>query len=332
MDKLLYTFFSSRDDLRMGALPHSVDSQVAVLLYEQNGVISRRQALDCGCSEADIRRRLRRREWATVHPGVYVDHTGPLTWRQRAWAAVLDAYPAALCDRSVLPDPGETIHVVIESDRKVTKHPGVRVHRRVAFDRHVVWNMSPPRLRVHEAVLDIAASARTEMEAIAILADAVNSRITAAPQLRTALSERARMPRRALVQAVLTDIENGTCSILEHRYLTHVERRHALPTPIRQAPTAFGRKGFRDLDYPEWQTVVELDGWRFHDDAAARDRDLERDLDAAIGEQRLSLRLSFGQVVGRPCSTARKIATALAANGWPGPFVRCPNCPPESAR
>lgn len=69
------------------------------LLLVQSGVASRRQALEAGLRPHDIRRLLRRREWAVVHPGVYVDHTGPLTWRQRAWAAVLYAGAGAALDR-----------------------------------------------------------------------------------------------------------------------------------------------------------------------------------------------------------------------------------------
>ena len=45
---------------------------------------------------------LRRREWARVHPGVYVAHTGPLSWPQRAWSAVLLVAPAALSGSSAL--------------------------------------------------------------------------------------------------------------------------------------------------------------------------------------------------------------------------------------
>lgn len=50
------------------------------LLRQQSGVISRRQALDTGLQHHQIRRLLRRNEWARVHHGVYVNHTGPLTW------------------------------------------------------------------------------------------------------------------------------------------------------------------------------------------------------------------------------------------------------------
>lgn len=49
------------------------------VLRRQAGVISRLQALDTGMQDHDIRRLLRRNEWARVYDGGYVDHTGPLT-------------------------------------------------------------------------------------------------------------------------------------------------------------------------------------------------------------------------------------------------------------
>ena len=72
------------------------------ILKAQTGVISRRQVLDCGLDDSDIARLIRRREWARVHDGVYVDHTGPPSWDQRAWAAVLFHWPAVVSGRSAL--------------------------------------------------------------------------------------------------------------------------------------------------------------------------------------------------------------------------------------
>src|ERR1700712_431846 len=87
---------SERESRESPAMRHEA------LLRDQAGVISRAQALASGLSENDVRRLLRRRSWVCVHPGVYVNHTGELTWLQRAWAAVLFAWPAALCDESAL--------------------------------------------------------------------------------------------------------------------------------------------------------------------------------------------------------------------------------------
>lgn len=79
--------------------------ELAGLLEAQSGVIRRRQVLDLGGNDNDIERLLRRRQWARVHTGVYVDHTGPLSWLQRAWAAVLLHWPAALAGASALRAP-----------------------------------------------------------------------------------------------------------------------------------------------------------------------------------------------------------------------------------
>ncbi len=190
----------------------------------------------------------------------------------------------------------------------------------------VAWHVRPPRVRIHDTVLDLADGARTEMDAVAVLTDAVGARITTAAHLLDVLAQRRRMHRRRLLVGVLHDIAQGTSSVLEHRYLVEVERAHGLPTPIRQAPTQVGRTGFRDLDYPDFGVVVELDGWRFHDDAAARDRDLQRDFDAAVDADRTTFRLGLGQATVRACATARQIGRALAERGWTGEVHPCPRC------
>jgi len=66
-------------------------SRAAALLRDQDGVIARRQLLALGFAPHDIARLLRRRELARAFDGVYVNHTGPLTPRQRTWVAVLAA-------------------------------------------------------------------------------------------------------------------------------------------------------------------------------------------------------------------------------------------------
>jgi hypothetical protein len=53
--------------------------ELRTLLDLQAGVVSRRQLIELGCADHDIRRMLRRRELARVHDGVYIHHTGPPT-------------------------------------------------------------------------------------------------------------------------------------------------------------------------------------------------------------------------------------------------------------
>ncbi|MFT4126636.1 MAG: hypothetical protein QM662_10450 [Gordonia sp. (in: high G+C Gram-positive bacteria)] len=307
------------------------------LMHHQAGVIARSQVLECGRTPADIRRKLRRREWASPIRGIYVDHTGPLSWRQRAWVAVLDAWPAALSHTSALcaatggSEPGP-IHVAVDGSRHRGTPPGVVIHRRRHLTDHVLWHTSPPRIRVEDALLDVAESVPTRVRVIACLADAVQARQTTPRRLLAAVDNRNRLRWRAFLVGVLQDIDDGTCSVLEHEYLTRVERRHRLPTPDRQRPTTAGRRGFRDIEYPHWHLVVELDGRLAHDTATARDRDLERDLDAAVSTDARTIRLGWGQVVDRPCVTAHKIALLLRRQGWAGNPTHCPDCPPPTPR
>jgi hypothetical protein len=124
---------------------------------------------------------------------------------------------------------------------------------------------------------------------------------------------------------VLTDVAEGTCSVLEHAYLHRVERPHGLPRPQRQerGVTSTGIV-YRDLEYGT--LIVELDGRLFHNTVGQRDKDFERDLDAAV-EGRDTRRISWGQVFDRPCSTAGKLGQLLQVRGWQGEPHPCgPTC------
>ncbi len=269
---------------------------------------------------------------------MYVDHTGPPTWQQRAWAAVLFAAPAALSAQSALRaanGPGHrhhddtgAIHIAVDHSRTVVTPSGVVARRFVALEARVQWNLTPPRMRIEEAVVDVAAEAVDDYSAIAVLADAVQSRRTTAERLSTALGRRHRVSRRTFLEDVLRDVGAGACSALEHAYLTRVERPHGLPTGLRQVKASSRGPVYRDVHYSGLCFLVELDGRLDHTRVRDRDRDLERDLDAAL-DGLLTVRLGWGQAVGRPCETAKKVARVLQRRGWTGSPRRCEACPAE---
>jgi hypothetical protein len=312
-------------------------SAVTTVLHLQSGVIARFQAADRGLSDADIRRLLRRREWARVHPGVYVDHTGPLGWLQRAWAGVLVAWPAALCHASAIQavrdprgeglGPDVPIHVAVDRQRAPRTPPGVVAHRLSDFEAKVLAHTHPPRVRLEHAALDVAAEAPDDRMAVAGLADLVQARWTTADRLLASLTSRSRIARRPLLAAVLGDVAAGSCSLLEHDFLALVERAHGLPRAQRQVRASARGAVFRDVVYEAFGLVVELDGRLFHDNARARDLDLDRDLDAAL-EGLLTVRLGWGQAHLRPCATAARLARLLHQRGWSGSLHPCPACAP----
>ena len=291
---------------------------------DQDGVVSRRQLIESGVLPHDIRRRLRRREWATVHPGVYVDHTGPPTWPQLAWAAVLFCWPAALAGSSALhahglrgyePAPGSPIYVSVDRTRTVTRRIGIVVHQAARAESLWSPNLSPPRQSVEHALLEVASRSPRLDTSVAVLADGVQCGRTTADRLRLALNQRPKLRHRALLRDSLTDLDDGVRSVLERRYLNRVERAHGLPRAIRQRRVVLaGRPAYRDVEYVPFGVIIELDGDAGH--SAARDRwqDLFRDLaSAACGS--ITVRLGFAQVLDE-CRTAASVARLLHVRGW----------------
>ncbi len=317
-------------------------------LRRQSGVVSRQQVLAAGGDDDLIGRSIRRREWARVHEGVYVDHTGPTTRAQREWAAVLLHAPAALAGVAALrahrvevggrPDRRDVVELAVDRSRRVDDPPGVRTMQLRRFAEHAQLGASPPRLRLEPAALLLASRAATEDAAVAVLADTVRSGRTTSTRLGGELDRFPRLPRRALLGAVLLDVGAGAESPLERRYLRDVERAHRLPVGERQVTEATRvvdgeviRVVRRDVRYRAQATLVELDGVLGH--AAALDRwsDLDRDLVAALHGS-VTLRAGWQQVLAA-CRLAVIVGQVLGLRGWSGSPATCgPDCAVRPAR
>lgn len=46
-------------------------------------------------------------------------------------------------------------------------------------------------------------------------------------------------------------------------------------------------------------------------------------------EREHTVRIGYGQVLERPCLTARKMGLLLRRRGWDGEFSTCPSCAPD---
>lgn len=181
-------------------------------IRELDGVITHAQLVAGGVDGTAIRRRLRRRELTRVYPRVYVDHTGPLPWRQRAWAAVLYAAPAALCWQSVsepAKDDRAPIHVAIDQRRRVAGQPGLVLHRLTELDAHLYRGSSPPRLRLEDNALAMAGAAADELEVVGLLSATIGHRGVSVEAVRAALRRYPSLRRRRFVAALLDDLGRG---------------------------------------------------------------------------------------------------------------------------
>ncbi len=240
------------------------------LLRKQDGVITRAQLLALGAKQTDLDRMVRRRELSRVHAGVYVEHTGEPTWRQRAWAAVWPTTPPHwLAGRPCGPrgvrghDPSGSAPIVVCVDRRrsVRRRDGIHVTFVSGFEERCQLHKSPPRLRVDHALVYEAAARDRPDSALAVLADAVQQGVTTPARLASTLEMHPTLRHRRLLTEILRDVAAGAYSVLEHRYLVDVERPHGLPVGDRQRRVKPGKTvAYRDVDYIDLGTGVELDG------------------------------------------------------------------------
>lgn len=306
-------------------------SRVHALAANQAGMVSRRQLTDLGLSDHDARRLARWRLLAPAGLGVHATHTGQLTWAQRAWAEVLRHAPAALDGRSALQaagmpleSTGATVHRAVAAHRTPSPGQGVVVRRVCDFDRVVTWNARPPRVRIEPALVLAAATAPDDLRAVGLVTDALGARLTTPGRLRRELDLTARVRRRDVLNEIVNGLEAGAESVLEQAYLRRVERPHALPPGLRQARLGdqFWR---RDVVHPRERVVVEFDGRAHHTAERNGHRDAERDA-AAAAAGFVTLRRGWGQVVGAPCATARRVSGLLRIRGWAGTLSPCRSC------
>jgi hypothetical protein len=296
---------------------------------QQDGLISRPQALALGMTDAAIAWRLRTRRWQRVLPGVYATFSGRLDRRCRLRAVVLRAGPGSVLSHrtaaelwGLIAEPSGSIHVTVPRGTKVGRIPGVVLHHSARTDMACHPALSPPRTRVEETVLDLVASSETVDDALGWVFRACAGRHTTPVRLSTAMCLRRRLRWRAEVSRALGEAAAGVHSLLEHRYLNGVERRHGLPPGTRQLVTRRGRsRQYADVAYEEYGTIVELDGRAAHPEEN-RWTDIRRDR-AQAADGRVTLRYSWAEVSTRSCAVAAEVARVLRQRGWTGDLRRC---------
>ncbi len=312
-------------------------SSLEALADLQAGVVSRAQALSGGLTSAQVGHRVRSGRWQRLHPGVYATFSGPLGRRARSWAALLHAgegavlsHASAAVEQGLVDDEPQAVHVTVAAGRRVLARPGIVVHRsrRLVAAAHPARSL--PQTRVDDTVLDLVHASRSVDEVVGWLTRACQRRLTAPRLLREAASARSRLRHRRLVGEVLAEVADGVASPLERRYARDVEHRHGLPRGRRGARVVVGgRRRYRDVEYEQFATNVELEGLAYHpDDRAAEDdrRDNEMVLAGAA-----VLRYGWQPVAGTPCATALEVATVLSRRGWRGRPRACgPACATRS--
>jgi hypothetical protein len=302
-------------------LPATSEAEWAALLLDQDGVVSRRQALSLGWTTDQIQRHRRSGRWVRLHPGIYSTFTGPVPWSSTVWAALLHAGPDALAShrtagrlQGLVDDEPEVVEVLVPWGRRVTRRPGlvVRSTRSLPARRHPARR--PPQTRVEETVLDLVEASTGADDVVGWLTKASQRRLTTPDRLMAASRHRPRLRHRVLVLDTIAEVREGVASPLESRY-RGLERAHGLPQALRgERITIGGRHWYADVRYADFRTRIELEGLRWHR-PEDRWRDSLRD-NAGVVHGDAVLRYDWRAVAGRPCATAAEVAVVLRSRGW----------------
>lgn len=280
-----------------------------------------------------ISRQVTAGRWQRVFPGVYVTHTGELSWRTRAVAALRYAGPGAALSHSsaaqywfdkVRHAGRDPVEVSIPWKRTVRWQSGLRIHRRRTMPE--VWPGLVAVTTDAETVLDLVDRAQEVDEVVGVVTRA--SRRTRVETIAAAAARRGRLRHRDVLEDLVSEVAAGIESPLERRYQHDVELAHGLPHAELQVRELLSGQWIRaDRRYRRCGLRVELDGQLAHPDGRT-DRDTWRDNAALLESDEITLRYRWSHVAAEPCRTAAQVATALRRGGWTGTPRRCgPACP-----
>lgn len=237
----------------------------------QDGLVTRRQALDAGLTRHQIDWLVGRgARWRVVLRGVYSVTSGRLTRRQEMRAALLYAGDdAVLSGVTVLELYGlkfvptdRRVHLLVPIARRVRPHAAVVVER----TRHMPDSLTREGLAtvpLSRASVDAARDAAAR-DARALLAEVVQRRLTTVDRLSAELDVTHKRGT-ADVRAALATIAGGAASAPEVDLVQICERSALLPAPTMNHPiTVDGRRIVADACWPEVRLIVQVDSTEHH--------------------------------------------------------------------
>ncbi|MGI8749383.1 MAG: type IV toxin-antitoxin system AbiEi family antitoxin domain-containing protein [Thermoleophilaceae bacterium] len=291
------------------------DLAVARIASRQRGIISRAQLLAAGLTPDAIALRLRRGRLHSLHRGVYAvghPHLAPLAREQAALlacgdGALLSTRTAAALWGFVAPRGGPVDVTVFGRERTV--RPGIRAHRARALApddstlRHGLALTGALR-----TLLDLAEVATLEEVEEAVGKARVARWVTPESLLAYADAATGHHGAGALKAVASQAKAEGFTRSKAERKLLELVRVARLPMPETNV-VLFGRE--RDAVWREQEVVVEVDGWAFHSDRPAFERDKLRDGELAPHGWR-TVPVTWGQLTESPYVVVARLSAALA--------------------
>jgi len=284
-------------------------------------VISRAQLLAAGLGPGAIDYARLNGELAVVHRSAYLLAGAALTTAAREFAAVLAcgddsalSHASAAYRLDLLPYPTNYATLDVTLPRRASGKHGIRTHFTGCWEPGDTFVLDHLRVTTpRRTLLDLAATESGRPLERALAAALATNRVTR----RTLLAHLDRRPyRRGGARALRALLDAGPS-------LTRSEAEELLRALVRSArlpdPETNVRIGPYEVDvlWAKERLVVEVDGWRFHGDRKAIERDRARDAHLAAFGYRV-MRVGWRQLADEPQVVLDRIAAALsAARGAP---------------
>jgi len=287
------------------------DARIAWIAARQHGVVAHEQLLVAGLSPAGVRRRVDAGWLHRLHRGVFAVGHLALTDRGRWAAAVLaGGSGAVLSHRSAgalwgLMAEVPTLDITVPGRHRAAQ-PGVVLHANRLGSRHVTRIDGLPTTSLPRTLLDLAEV--LTLSALVQCIDRTGNHLRPDDLSSMINDHHGRHGLKPLREALMRTRPQDvlTRSELERRALKLVATT-GLPEPEVNVRL----HGYEvDLLWRDQRLVVELDGRRWHDSPAARDRDYRRDTNLLCRGYRV-MRLTWRQVVNDPVWVTRRLRQAL---------------------
>lgn len=241
----------------------------------QHGVLALRDLEKLGVTRAFLRNQLRAERWVKRSRTVVSTTTGPPSWEQLLWLAVLHAGPGSLIGGlTAAKVHGLTgwdrphVTVLVEDDQAFEALDGVEFVRTRRLQPEWVSHHALPTCRVEPAALLFAGYEPNLRTACGLLAAVVQQRLTEPQKLQAQLVRMKPLRRAAEFRTLLTDLAGGAQSLAEVDIRRACRRRGVQPpSSQRKRRDRSGRQRYTDC---EWllldgrTLVLEVDG-AFHD-------------------------------------------------------------------
>jgi hypothetical protein len=242
------------------------------VLRENEGVITRAQAVGCGLSPAEIRHRIRPDgPWQRLLAGVYLAVTGTPTQRQTEIAALRRAGPAsvltsiaALGHHGVRTPRSTYVTVLVPVAQRRQGEGFARIWATTRMPEFVFTDGAVRFAEAARAVADAARELGSFREVRAVAADAVQRRRCRIDQLADELRH-APVRQSAWLRRTLAEVADGIRSAAEGD-LRNLIRAAGLPPPMFNARLYIGPDllAVPDAWWPDAGVAVEVESREWH--------------------------------------------------------------------